>query len=364
MKIAVIGTRGFPNIQGGVEKHCEILYSLIAGAGHQIIVFRRKPYVKKSPEAQVGNIRFIDLWCPTRQSLEALTHSFISAFICLFFRPDIVHIHNIGPSLIIPLLKIGGLPVVVTYHSPNYEHSKWSWFARAMLRLGEYFTRRLTDMVIFVSHGKYLELQCKNKVHIPNGVEVPIKAERKDFLQRMKIIPEQYVLGVARFAPEKGLHDLIAAFHKLEGDYQLVIAGDADHETDYSRKLKQSAAGDERVVLTGYITGEPLRQVFSHARLFVLPSYHEGLPIALLEAMSYGLPVLVSDIPANREVDLPPERFFRCGDVPDLTDRLKSLLHKEITPEEQAAYRQQIEAKYNWEKIAEQTIGVYEKTIE
>ena len=126
---------------------------------------------------------------------------------------------------------------------------------------------------------------------------------------------------MARFVPEKGLHDLIEAFRSLEGDYKLVIAGDADHETDYSRKLRQMAAEDDRIILTGYITGEPLNQVYTHACLFVLPSYHEGLPIALLEAMSYGLPVLVSDIPAHKEVELPAQRYFRCGDVDGLKEK-------------------------------------------
>ena len=156
---------------------------------------------------------------------------------------------------------------------------------------------------------------------------------------------------------------MIRAFKAMDSDYKLVIAGEADHKTDYSRNLRRIASEDDRIILTGYITGEPLNQVYTHARLFVLPSYHEGLPIVLLEALSYGLPVLVSDIPANKEVALPEDRYFRCGDVDDLKKKLEVLLEKGLSEEEQQEIRKQIEEKYNWDRIAEQTIEVYRKAF-
>ena len=235
----------------------------------------------------------------------------------LWERPDIVHIHNIGPSLILPLLKLSRLKTVVTYHSPNYEHAKWSGFAKKCLQIGEEFVRRWADQVIFVSRTQAILVDCKNKVYIPNGVNIPDHTSCTDQLTRRGIMPGEYILAVARFSPEKGLHDLIEAFKGLDCTHKLVIAGDADCETDYSRQLRQLANDDDGIILTGYTTGEPLNQVFTHARLFVLPSYHEGLPIALLEAMSYGLSALVSDIPANKEVKLPSECYFQCGDVED-----------------------------------------------
>ncbi len=142
-----------------------------------------------------------------------------------------------------------------------------------------------------------------------------------------------------------------------------MIAGDADHDSPYSRKLKESAKQDSRIILTGFITGEELNQVFSHAQLFVLPSYHEGLPIALLEAMSYTLPVLVSDIPANKEVALSHERFYKCGDVEELLEKMRVLLKKGLSESDEQDYRLQIVEKYNWLKIAEQTVKVYEKAL-
>jgi glycosyltransferase involved in cell wall biosynthesis len=168
---------------------------------------------------------------------------------------------------------------------------------------------------------------------------------------------------VARFVPEKGLHDLFAAFNGLEEDYELVIAGDADHETGYSRRLRSMAALNNRIKLIGYVTGENLNQIFSHASLFCLPSYHEGLPIALLEAMSYELPVLVSDIPANKEVSLSEDYYFRCGNIGELRKKMKQFIGWQVTNREHQDYGTLIQEKYNWETIARQTINVYEKAI-
>jgi glycosyltransferase involved in cell wall biosynthesis len=149
----------------------------------------------------------------------------------------------------------------------------------------------------------------------------------------------------------------------LPWDVQLVIAGDADHASDYSKKLQNLASRDKRIILTGYVTGEPLHQLYSHAGLFVLPSYHEGLPIVLLEAMSYSLSVLVSDIPANREVDLAPSRYFQPGNIEELREKLQELGKHGIAHEEQEHFRNRIAQDYNWSTIADQTVAVYRKAL-
>ena len=362
IKVTVIGTRGFPYIQGGVEKHCESLYPLIAQKGCDVKVFRRSPYINYQNKQKVfRKVEFLDLWAFRSKNFESIIHSVMASIICLYKRPDIVHIHNIGPSLVLPLLKIGRLKSVISYHSPNYAHSKWGWFAKTMLKIGESFVTWWADKVIFISKTQAEIINCKNKIYIPNGVTISKPASSSDFITQIGAEPGKYILAVARFVPEKGLHDLIEAFKAMESDYKLVIAGDADHETNYSRNLRQMAAEDDRIILTGYITGEPLNQVYSHARLFVLPSYHEGLPISLLEALSYGLPALVSDIPANKEAELPAERYFRCGDVDELKEKMDVLLEKGLSEQEREDIRNRIEEKYNWDRIAEQTIEVYRK---
>jgi glycosyltransferase involved in cell wall biosynthesis len=259
-----------------------------------------------------------------------------------------------------------GLKVVVTNHGPDYDRQKWGRSAKLVLRAGEKMGGLYANEVIVISSvvANVVNKRCNRETYlINNGVSVPEKSKRTDFLTQLNLKPLDYALAVSRFVPEKGLHNLIDAFKLLRGDHKLVIAGDADHETDYSRKLKQMIAANPRIIHTGYITGEKLNQVFTHARLFVLPSFHEGLPIALLEAMGYGLPVLVSDIPANLEVDLPAERYFKCGNEDDLRGKMVSLLEAGLSEAERRDMRLRVAEKYNWLKIAEQTVEVYRKAL-
>ncbi|MBU1404945.1 MAG: glycosyltransferase family 4 protein [Proteobacteria bacterium] len=361
MKIFVTGTRGVPDIPGGVETHCQNLYPLIAAQGHEVFIAVRSSYRVTEAQEWKG-IRLVNCFSPRRKSLEAIVHTFLALLKARRLNPDVVHIHAVGPALLVPFARLLGLKVVFTNHGPDYDRQKWGRAAQSMLRLGEWLGGRFANEVIVISSviGKIIEQRCGRTSHlIYNGVLSPTPETETDYLAGLGVTPKKYILAVARFVPEKGLADLIEAFAGLDTDYKLVIAGDADHETEYSRGLKKMAGENKGVVLTGYLTGAKLAQVFSHAGLFVLPSYHEGLPIALLEAMSYGLPVLVSDIPANKEVDLAPDRFFRTGNIQDLRDKLHSHLQKEMSQGEKDALRAMIALKYDWERIAVQTVQVY-----
>jgi glycosyltransferase involved in cell wall biosynthesis len=171
-------------------------------------------------------------------------------------------------------------------------------------------------------------------------------------------------LAVSRIEPGKGLDLLVQAFSQIKTDCKLIIAGYTNYENSFSRQLLDTINRHDRIICPGYVTGGPLIQLYSHAKLFVLPSFHEGLPIALLEAMSFGLSVLASDIPANKVVKLPKDKYFKTGNVLDLKNRLKTLLASTISENEKKNFKSQIEEKYNWEKIAKQTIKVYEKALE
>jgi glycosyltransferase involved in cell wall biosynthesis len=365
MKVFVTGTRGIPDIPGGVEKHCQELYPLIVVKGHQILLSTRKPYVTYH-QSSWKRVNLIHTYAPRRKSLEAIVHTFFSVIKAWLANPDIVHIHAIGPGLMAPLARIMGLKVVVTNHGPDYDRQKWGVSAKILLRLGEYLGSYFANEVIVISKviADIVQKRCDRSVHlIYNGVMLPEKSEKVDFLNKIGVAKGEYIIAVSRFVPEKGLDFLIRAFQLIDMGYKLVIAGDADHETQYSKSIRELAAQDNRIILTGYIGGEDLNQVYSHARLFVLPSFHEGLPIALLEAMSYGLSVLVSDIPANLEVGLSQDRYFKCGDVYDLQQKMKILVEKQLTEVEKQKIQRQIEVDYNWNTIAEQTIEVYKKVM-
>ena len=325
IKIFVIGTRGFPNIQGGVEKHCEKLYPLLSGENLAIKLFRRKSYVKDS-KIDFNGIEFIDLWTMRTKYLETILHSFLASFYCLFERPDIVHIHNIGPALILPILKIARIKAIVTYHSQNYQHNKWNFFGKSILKLGEIFTKILADEIIIVSRNQKIIFHSRETKYIPNGVDYPNIRKNVDYLKYLGIISKKYLLTVARLSPEKGIHTLIKAFQRVKPkNCKLVIVGDSDQDTNYSKKIKEACDADEKIVRTGFITGYNLGQIYSHAMLFILPSYHEGLPIVALEAMSYDLPILLSDIPANREVAFPGETF-PVGNVNALAEKITNFI--------------------------------------
>ena len=362
MKIVVLGIRGLLNVQGGVETHSEHLYPELVKKDCEVIVLTRKPYVDSTINFYQG-VRLISLYCPKNKFLEAFYHTFSGIFAAKKLKPDILHIHAIGPSLFIPLAKLFGLKVVMTNHGPDYERKKWNWFAKIILRVGEMWGSKAADQIICISRPIADEIEKKyNKKPniIPNGVVMPEIAKSYNALKLYGLEEGRYILAVGRFVPEKGFHDLMEAYKRLQNKtWKLVIVGNADHEDKYSRKLKEIAKEVPGVVLAGFLTGLPLRELYSHAGLFVLPSYYEGLPIVLLEAMSYRLSCVVSDIPANKEVNLPADRFFKAGDIKQLAEKMNEFISKPISTEEKSREILLISEKYNWGKIADQTLEVY-----
>ncbi len=361
--IIVLGTRGIPGIPGGVETHCEHLYPRLVDLGCRVTLIRRTPYVSEDNKRNSHNgVGLVDLFAPRTKSLEAIAHTLIGVLYARIKSPDILHIHAIGPSLAVPLARLLGLRVVVTNHGPDYDRQKWGRFGKFILRLGERLGCRYANAIIVISEVIKRAIEknySRDDCHlIFNGVTLPDRSPADDYIRSLGLSRKKYIIAVGRFVEEKGFHDLIEAYSGIDAPAcRLVIVGDADHETSYSRSIKEKAR-KTGIVLTGYIMGEELRQIFTHARLFVMPSYHEGLPIALLEAMSYNLDVLASDIPANLEVRLDGADYFTTGDVKELASKIELKLGRESRVD----FRGKIEEKYCWDKIAKQTLEVYEKT--
>lgn len=359
MKIVVTGTRGIPNIMGGVETHCEELFPRIAALGHDVTVIRRKSYVHEALTEWEG-VKLIDIETPKKKSFEAIIHTFRAINKAKKLGADVLHIHAIGPALLVPYAKLLGMKVVFTHHGPDYDRDKWGYAAKTMLKLGEKMGCKYADHVIVISNviKDLIDDRCcrKENVHlIYNGVPEPEICEYPEYFEKLGIEKGKYILGMCRFVPEKRLHDLVEAFSAIShqtSNIKLVLAGDTDFEDDYSRGLKQKAR-ENGVVLTGFIRGKKLHSLLTNALCYSLPSSHEGLPIALLEAMSYRLPVITSAIPANLEVGLPDACYHEVGDVKALADKLADIVSK---PLQRIDYDM---AKYNWDTIAGQVDDIY-----
>ncbi len=364
MKIFVTGTRGIPNIPGGIETHCQELYPRMVKMGHEVTIATRKPYCQDLSEWR--GIKLKPLYAPRIEILETIVHTFLALFEAKKNKPDILHIHAIGPGLLVPLARAMGFKVVLTNHGPDYEREKWGSLAKKMLKLGEYLSGKYSHKVIAISNtiANIVHQRCGiNCTMIPNGLKEVSRTSEVNYLLDSKINPGKYLLAVARFVPEKGLHNLIDAFNKYNNEYQLVIAGDAPYNTNYSQRLKASAARNQNIILTGYVTGDFLNQLFCHAGAFVLPSRHEGFPISMLEALSYKLPILLSNIPAHKEAKLPAVCYFNIEQPQNLELKLKQLIVNLKDGNLSSFDFKDIHSEYDWQKIAEKTISVYSQIL-
>lgn len=364
MKIVVTGTRGIPNIMGGVETHCEELFPRIASYGIEVTVIRRESYVHDDLSEWKG-VCLVDIKSPKRKSFEAIVHTFRAINRAKRIGADVLHIHAIGPALLVPYAKLLGMKVVFTHHGPDYDRDKWGFAAKTMLKLGESMGCKFADHVIVISEviKNLIAKRCgrTENVHlIYNGVPMPEICHEPEYFKELGIEEGKYILGMCRFVPEKHLHDLVEAYMHLKTekripeDVGLVLAGDTDFEDDYSRGLKQKAR-ENGVVLTGFIRGKKLHSLLTNASCYSLPSSHEGLPIALLEAMSYRLPVITSSIPANLEVGLDANCYHEVGDVDVLASKIESIVNQ---PLQRIDYDM---SKYDWNHIAEQVNSIYKE---
>jgi glycosyltransferase involved in cell wall biosynthesis len=360
--VCAVGLRGIPEIMGGIETHCEQLYTELSNEIEDIVILARSPYIKNAFKFK-KNVSVIPVFTIRSKILETFLHTLICIFYArLVIKPDVLHIHGIGPALFTPFAKLLGLKVLVTHHGADYNRKKWNWFAQKMLLLGEYFAIRYADVIIVVGATLTDGLKTRYPSQIPKINFIPngcpllfLDCDIADISIPSDINVEvgRYILFVGRLVPEKGVHDLINAFSIAAlNDIKLLIVGGTDFEDKYSKELLNLAA--EKIIFAGRRTGKDLLAIYNSAKLFVLPSYHEGLPIVALEALSLSVPLLLSNISPHLDIGLHADNYFEIGNTHELVKRLKSPVPATID-------RDLIVRKYNWSNIAKNTKSLLEK---
>ena len=373
VRVTWVGLRGLPGVQGGVETHAEQLCPRLQALGCELTVLARAPYQPTSGVWQ--GVRVRRLWAPRHKHLEAVVHTLLAVLHAgLVSRPDVLHIQAIGPALWTPLARLLGLRVVVTHHGADYERQKWGPLAKWVLKRGESFATRWAHELIVISRSIQADLLARHGRegrHVPNGLTPPSAPADPGLLARFGLQAQRYVLLVSRLVPEKRHLDLIQAFAQTCAAGQLVgwrlaLVGAADHADAYAQAVARAAAQTPGVVMTGFQTGSTLQALLAHAGLFVLPSSHEGLPIALLEALSWGITPLASDIPPHRELGLAPGHLFPLGDVAALSSSLARLA-RQVEDEDSTTQRLQrrkaAAERFDWDRSARQTRSVYEEVV-
>ncbi|HWG75609.1 MAG TPA: glycosyltransferase family 4 protein [Steroidobacteraceae bacterium] len=364
LRIMVTGLRGIPHVQGGVETHAAELYARLAKLGAEVTVIGRKSHRPRNIGDHWNGIRLHWLWSPGGRGFEAAIHTILAVLCAGIRRPDVLHIHAVGPSIAVPLAKILGLRVVVTHHGQDYLREKWRGPEKALIRLGELFAVRFSDALISVSSSVQAALRAQHgreATWIPNGVSAQPMPAGNALLDKYQLTRQHYVVQVSRLVPEKRQLDLIHAFRaaQLPG-WKLVLVGGAPASDPYAAAVHALAAGDDSIVCTGTLAAPEAHELLAGAGAFVLPSSHEGLPIALLEAIAYGVPSLASDIPGNREIGLDAEGYFAVGDTETLAARLRTLASSADARATAVSRYAEIRSRFDWDEIAQSTIAVME----
>jgi len=374
MRIAMLGHKRIPSREGGVEVVVEELAVRMAAAGHEVTCYNRKGHHvsgSKFDTAQIDEYKGVKLkTVPTldKKGLAAMTASFFAAVFAAFGRYDVVHFHAEGPCAMLWLPKLMGKRCVATIHGLDHQRSKWGKLAKAYIMLGEMCAAKFADEIIVLSKSdqEYIAQRYGREARmIPNGIDRPEIRPSYEIEKKYRLKKDGYLLFLGRIVPEKGIHDLIDAFDCVHTDKRLVIAGGASDSEVYLQKIKEMVRKDERILLTGFVQGRLLEELYSNAYFYVLPSSLEGMPLSLMEAMSYGNCCLTSDISGCIEVMGDCGVTFEKGNTDDLQKKLKMLLD---SPQMVEKYRSEsaecVLRRFSWDDVVERTLEVYEKDTE
>ena len=371
MKIAMIGHKRIPSREGGVEIVVEQLATRLVAMGHKVVAYNRKGKNVQDKNADKENrklkeykgVKLISVPTINKKGIDALLYSFFATIMALFGRYDVIHYHAEGPCAMLWIPHLFGIKTVATIHGLDWQRSKWGGFATKYIKFGEKIAAQYADEIIVLSKGvqKYFkETYNRETTFIPNGVDKPEVKEAKQIKEKWGLEKDNYILFLARIVPEKGLHYLIDAYKQIDTDKKLVIAGGASHTNSYLEEIKEKAKDDSRIIMTGFVQGQELEELYSNCYLYCLPSDIEGMPISLLEAMSYGRNCIISDIEENTQVCGQFATTFAKSNTKDLQEKLEKCLkgEKRFSPKEITEY---VLNKYNWDNVVTKTEELYRK---
>ncbi len=387
MRIVMLGHKRIPSREGGVEIVVEELATRMAALGHEVTVYNRKGShvagIKNEQKEYGKNYEYKRVQVKTaftlpQKSLNAIVYSFFATLRACFSGADVIHFHAEGPCAMIPLAKFFRKKCVATIHGLDWQRSKWGGFATKFLLFGEKMAAKYADKVIVLSEGvkEYFQDTYGRKTFvIPNGISKPEYQEPNVITYKYGLHGEDYLLFLARLVPEKGVHTLLEAYEKSGLKIPLLIAGGSSHSSEYCQKIESMAkkinedAGrkhtEQKVILTGFVQGKELEELFSNALMYILPSEIEGMPLSLLEAMSYGNLCLTSDISENTDVTENYGFSFVSADVNSLTEKLTELCSDIVSLRGTEQYTREaiqkfILGKYNWDDVTKRTLECYE----
>ena len=372
LKIAMLGHKVVPSRRGGVELVLTTLCPLLVNKGHEVTCFNRSfdkvenEYVSTVKNNSFSGVHLKKVITIDKKGLAAMSSSFFAALSCAFSNYDIIHFHAEGPCAMLWIPKLFGKRCIATVHGLDWQREKWkNGFGSKYIKFGEKILAKYADEVIVLSKGvqKYLrDTYNRETTFIPNGVIKPQTREANIIKERYGLNKDEYICTLSRLTEEKGIHYLIEAYQQIKTDKKLVIAGDTSDTDDYVKRLKEMAKDNPNIIFTGFVSGNLLDELYSNAYLYILPSNLEGMPLSLLEAMSYGNAVLGSDIPEIADVVEDKAVLFKKSNVEDLKNKLKNLLNnKELVTKLKNEASNFICNKYNWEEIADKTIELYKK---
>ena len=369
LNIAMLGHKRIPSREGGIELVVEELSTRMVKLGHQVTCFNRKGHHVSGSEfdssqlSEYKGVKLKSVWTLDKKGLAAMTSSLSAAINAAFGKYDVVHFHAEGPCAMLWIPKLFGKRCIATIHGIDWQRAKWGGFASKYIKFGEKVAAKYADEIIVLSKGvqKYfMDIYNRKTVFIPNGVTKPNIREPQLIKEKFGLDKYSYILFLGRLVPEKGISYLIEAFKQINTDKKLVIAGGSSDTDEFLCELKKLVKDDKRIIFTGFVQGQLLEELYSNAYVYALPSDLEGMPLSLLEAMSYGNCCVVSDIAECVEVVEDKAVVFPKSSVEELRDKLQDLCDY---PEKVQSYKDSasdcICQKYNWDDVVDKTVALY-----